>query len=163
MVSAEDFEKLFITGHTDPITACEDQLNKCNISPACRGSHPCECDKLIVYMEDGRISYKIDVESLECACPLCGKNSVIRSEYLYKCTNTNCKAHLPRFVLKREVEMNEAINLITTGKTNIISGFTSEESGEPIEGVLLLEQAPNGAPVLLFQDVDGGISQIPIA
>lgn len=61
-------------------------------------------------------------------CPLCGKD-VIKNRYGYGCLGykEGCKFKISGVICKRVISKNNAIQLLKTGKTSKIEGFTSKK------------------------------------
>lgn len=72
-------------------------------------------------------------------CPLCS-NRVTKGRYSYGCLGykEGCKFRIPTVLCKRAISIQCARNLLQTGKTPLIKGFTSK-NGKPFDASLALE------------------------
>ena len=91
-----------------------------------------------------------------CACPLCESGAIRITEYNYSCDNQDCKFRgLKNEMGKRIISHQEAKNILTNGKSELIEDFISKRN-KPFSAYLVLQgnrvafefpprQAPAGA------------------
>jgi DNA topoisomerase-3 len=74
-------------------------------------------------------------------CPLCG-NEVKRYKVSYGCSNykNGCKFNLSMYICGRAVSVQNAKQLLQTGRTSKIKGFISKK-GKPFDATLILSGA----------------------
>ncbi|WP_153733305.1 type IA DNA topoisomerase [Sporosarcina obsidiansis] len=74
-------------------------------------------------------------------CPKCGKGTIVARKSFYGCSNykNGCKQTFPGLFLKKKITSAQVKLLCTTGKTNVIKGFTSAD-GKKFDASLELKE-----------------------
>jgi len=85
-------------------------------------------------------------------CPVCHKGQVYVLENAYACEHSvrlpkGCDFRMGKMILQREIAKDQAVKLITTGKTDLLPKFISKK-GRPFSARLKLE---NGKVVFEFE------------
>jgi DNA topoisomerase-3 len=73
-------------------------------------------------------------------CPVCDKGQVVETPKAYGCStwkDTGCPMAIWKQVAKRSITSDEAKALVTSGKTNVLDGFTSR-AGKSFSAALVL-------------------------
>ncbi len=83
-------------------------------------------------------------------CPMCGKE-IKRMRYGYSCTGykEGCPFHIGTYICGRTVSIGLARQLIATGETDVLDGFTSQKSGKSFSAKLKMK---DGKTTFVFAD-----------
>lgn len=91
-------------------------------------------------------SAQTDIDPQTCAqlgaCPMCGA-PVLDTPKGYPCTNAlgetpGCTFRLSRYILSRSIEPNEAQQLLTEGRTELLKGFVSKKNNRKFDAHLTM-------------------------
>ena len=80
-------------------------------------------------------------------CPVCHKAPVREMENAYTCERTltkECTFRMGKQILKRDIPVEQALKLIETGKTDLITKFVSSKTNRPFDAFLKLEKGKVG-------------------
>jgi DNA topoisomerase-3 len=80
-------------------------------------------------------------------CPVCLKGTVRDMEAAYVCERTlakECTFRMGKQILKRNITADQALKLIETGKTDLITKFISSKTNRPFDAFLKLEKGKVG-------------------
>jgi DNA topoisomerase-3 len=80
-------------------------------------------------------------------CPVCKQATVRATETAYLCERTfshECTFRMGRQILKRDIPIEQAVKLVETGKTDLITKFISSKTNRPFDAFLKLEKGKVG-------------------
>ena len=90
-------------------------------------------DAKLVVSETGQIEFEFPKEESAFLCPKCTKN-LMKGKYAYQC---DCGFSVPHLIAGLEIEDQQIEKLLEDGRTDLISGFTSQK-GKNFEAYLVL-------------------------
>lgn len=71
-----------------------------------------------------------------CPCPKCSNRNVVFYQKVAKCQNENCGLTVWRCIAKKELTDGQLTDLLISGKTAFIKGFTSSKTGNTFEAAV---------------------------
>ena len=76
-------------------------------------------------------------------CPKCG-GSIFETEGAYICERSQadtrrCKVKINKKILEQPIDQNQALKLITEGRTDLLKEFVSSKTGKPFQAFLVMD------------------------
>jgi len=78
-------------------------------------------------------------KTMKLTCPMCGRSLLIHEKFI-KCTEPSCAWFLWRTIAGRFLRDSDLLDLLLSGQTDELDGFTSSKTGNPFRTALSLNE-----------------------